>query len=135
MARDLVSARLRLPQVRVLGSSRTRPSGLAVRVASAVQRPACPQYEAPSRRTPDRRDSKMRDFEVSGRPVALIWERRRWCASRAAVGSARTTRCSWAASPCGWRTVWATDAKATTINTTAKRHGPSWRLVNSLLVA
>ena len=70
MARDAVSVRLWLPQIRVLGVVADVPERLWVRVASTVVRPKCPYCGTPSGRTHDRRDDKVRDLEVSGRPVA-----------------------------------------------------------------
>ncbi|WP_428122124.1 transposase family protein [Candidatus Poriferisodalis sp.] len=48
--------------------------------------PRCPDCGVPSGKVHDRRDNKIRDLEVSGRPAALVRDRRRmvWvpCGSR-----------------------------------------------------
>ncbi|WP_420621902.1 transposase [Candidatus Poriferisodalis sp.] len=77
MARDVVSVRLWLAQVRVLGVLVDLAERLAVRVVSTVLRPKCPRCATPSGRVHGRRDNKVRDLEVSGRPVTLVWQRRR----------------------------------------------------------
>ena len=48
-----------------------------VGVCSTVRRPECPRCGALCGRVHDRRDKKVRDLEVSGRPVTLVWSRRR----------------------------------------------------------
>lgn len=122
MARDVVSVRLWLPQIRVLGVVADLPERLVVRVASTVGRPKCPHCGAPSGRTHDRRDNKVRDLEVSGRPVTLVWERRRkvcepcgrrFCEDHPAFEGRLTARLA--------RRVVA-DARAMTVNAAARRH-------------
>ena len=77
MNRDVMSVRLWLPLIVVLGVVVDAPERLAVRVASSVRRPRCPDCGAPSGTVHDRRDKRVRDLEVSGRPVTLLWDRRR----------------------------------------------------------
>ena len=135
MARDVMSVRLWLPQIRVTGVVVDAPERLAVRVCSTVRRPRCPDCGAPSGRVHDRRDNKVRDLEVSGRPVTLIWERRRlvcepcgrrFCEDHPVFEGSLTARLA--------RRV-VQDARSMTVNAAARRHGLSWRLVNSLVVA
>ena len=135
MARDVMSVRLWLPQVRVAGVVVDAPERLVVRVASTVLRPKCPHCSAPSRRVHDRRDNKVRDLEVSGRPVTLIWERRRlvcepcgrrFCEAHPAFEGRLTARLA--------RRV-VQDAQAMTVNAAARRHRLGWKLVNALVVA
>ena len=135
MASDVMSVRLWLPRIKVEGVVVDAPEELVVRVCSTVRRPGCPDCGVPSGKVHDRRDNKIRDLEVSGRPVTLIWERRRLvcepCGSRFSEGhqgfegrvTARLAR----------RLV--KDARAMTVNAAAKRHQVSWKLVNSLVVA
>ena len=135
MARDVMSVRLWLPQVRVLGVVVDAPERLSVRVRSTVLRPKCPDCGTPSRRVHDRRDRQVRDLEVSGRPVTLIWERRRmvcepcgrrFCEGHPAFEGRLTARLA--------RRVVA-DARAMTVNAAARRHRLGWDVVNSLVVA
>ena len=94
MARDVMSVRLWLPQIRVAGVVTDAPERLVVRAASTVRRPKCPHCGAPSGRTHDRRDNKVRDLEVSGRGwspagaagtgAGCCW----WRGPRSAVGTA-----------------------------------------------
>ena len=136
MKRDVMSVRLWLPRIRVLGVVVDAPERLVVRVESAVCRPCCPGCGTPSGRVHDRRDREIRDLEVSGRPVTLVFEQRRMvceaCGGRRFMEdhpafegrvTARLAR----------RLV--ADARAMTVNAAARRHGLSWRLVNALVVA
>ena len=135
MASDVMSVRLWLPRIRVLEVVVDAPEQLVVRVVSTVSLPRCPDCGTPSGRCHDRRDREIRDLEVSGRPVTLVWKRRRMVcdvcdrrfveAHRAFEGSvtARLAR----------RMV--ADARAMPVNTVARRHGVSWGLVNALVVA
>ena len=135
MASDVMSVRLWLPRIKVEGVVVDAPEELVVRVCSTVRRPGCPDCGVPSGKVHDRRDNKIRDLEVSGRPVTLVWDRRRLvCAPcgrrfvedhRAFEGSvtARLAR----------RLV--ADARAMTVNAAAKRHKVGWKLVNALVVA
>ena len=135
MASDVMSVRLWLPRIRVLVVVVDAPEQLVVRVVSTVSLPRCPDCGTPSGRCHDRRDREIRDLEVSGRPVTLVWKRRRMVcdvcdrrfveAHRAFEGSvtARLAR----------RMV--ADARAMPVNTVARRHGVSWGLVNALVVA
>lgn len=135
MARDVMSVRLWLPQIRVTGVVVDAPERLVVRVASTVLRPKCPHCGTPSRRTHDRRANKVRDLEVSGRPVTLVWERRRMvcesCVGRRfsevhpAFEGRLTARLARRA---------VADARAMTVNAAARRHRLGWDLVNSLVV-
>ena len=77
MARDVMSVRLHLPQVRVLGVVEDTPARLVVGVESTARRLRCPDCGFRCHRVHDRRDKKVRDLEVSGRPVTLVWSRRR----------------------------------------------------------
>ena len=135
MASDVMSVRLWLWRIEVEGVVVGAPEQLVVRVCSTVRRPGCPDCGVPSGKVHDRRDNKIRDLEVSGRPVTLVWDRRRlvWvrCGRRFVEGhrafegsvTARLAR----------RLV--ADARAMTVNAPAKRHKVGWRLVNALVVA
>ncbi|WP_420621784.1 ISL3 family transposase [Candidatus Poriferisodalis sp.] len=135
MASDAVSVRLWLRCIKVLEVVVDAPERLAVRVVSTVSRPRCPDCGTPSGRCHDRREREIRDLEVSGRPVLLLWGRRRMVCDvcdrrfvedhRAFEGrvTARLAR----------RLV--ADARSMPVNTAARRHGVSWGLVNALVVA
>ncbi|WP_419551896.1 transposase [Candidatus Poriferisodalis sp.] len=135
MARDVVSVRLWLAQVRVLGVLVDLPERLAVGVVSTVLGPKWPRCATPSGRVHDRRDNKVRDLEVSGRPVTLVWQRRRlvwgpcggrFCEDRPAFEGRLTARLA--------RRV-VQDARAMTVNAAARRRRLGWDLVNALVVA
>ncbi|WP_420625652.1 ISL3 family transposase [Candidatus Poriferisodalis sp.] len=136
MKRDVMSVRLWLPRVEVLGVVVDAPERLVVRVRSTVCRPCCPDCGTPSGKAHDRRDREIRDLEVSGRPVVLVFEQRRMvcevCGGRRFMEdhpafegrvTARLAR----------RLV--KDARAMTVSSAARRHGVGWKLVNALVVA
>ena len=77
MASDVMSVRLWLPRIKVLEVVADAPERLVVRVASTVRCPGCPGCGTPSGRCHDRREREIRDLEVSGRPVILVWSQRR----------------------------------------------------------
>ncbi|MDE0321935.1 MAG: ISL3 family transposase [Acidimicrobiaceae bacterium] len=135
MNRDVMSVRLWLPQVEVLGVVVDAPERLSVRVGSTVRRPRCPDCATPSGTVHDRREKRVRDLEVSGRPVTLLWDRRRLvcdgCGRRfledhpAFEGrvTARLAR----------RMV--ADAREMTVNAVARRHRVGWHTVMALVAA
>ena len=133
MACDVMSVRLHLPQLRVLGVVEDTPSVLVVSVESTVRRLRCPYCGFGCFRVHDRRDKKVRDLEVSGRPTTLVWVRRRMgcgnCGERFledhhAFEGGLTARLA--------RRLVA-DAKVMTISAAARRHGLGWHVVMALV--
>ena len=135
MNRGVMSVRLWLWRIRVLGVIVDAPEKLVVRVASTVRRPKCPDRGTPSGRTHDRRDREIRDLEVSDRPNTLVFEQRRIvcepCGSR--FGEDRPAFEGRVTARLARRLV--ADARQMTVNTAAKRHQVGWGLVNALVVA
>ena len=86
MASDVMAVRLHLPQIRVLEVLEDAPDVLRVSVESTFRRLRCAQCGFKCHRVHDRRDKKIRDLGVSGRPTTLVWSRRRMacdnCGSR-----------------------------------------------------
>ena len=122
-------------RIKVEGVVVDAPEELVVRVCSTVRRPGCPDCGVPSGKVHDRGDNKIRDLEVSGRPVTLVWDRRRLVCARCGrrfVEDHPAFEGSIAVRPAR-RLV--ADARAMTVNAAARRHGLSWRLVNALVVA
>ena len=77
---DLMSVRLHLAGVRVLGVVVDTVDRLEVRVASAREWSRCPHCGFRCTKVWDRRAKRVRDLEVSGRRTTLVWRRRRfWC--------------------------------------------------------
>ena len=77
MARDVVAVRLHLAQIRVLEVVEDTPGALVVEVGSTLVWLRCAQCGFKCRRVHDRRANRVRDLEVSGRRMALVWQRRR----------------------------------------------------------
>ena len=135
MASDVMSVRLWLPQTEVVEVIVDAPERLTVRVASSVSRPRCPDCGARCGRVHDRREKRVRDLEVSGRPVTLLWDRRRMVCDgcgrrfledhRAFEGrlTARLAR----------RLV--ADAREMTVSAVARRHRVGWHTVMALVIA
>ena len=73
-------------QIRVLEVVGDTPGALVVSVESTLLRLRCAQCGFKCRRVHDRRAKRVRDLEVSGRRMTLVWQRRRMvcgnCASR-----------------------------------------------------
>ena len=133
MACDVITVRLHLAQIRVLEVVEDTPGALVVSVESTFRRLRCAQCGFKCHRVHDRRAKKVRDLEVSGRRMTLVWQRRRMvcdnCASRfleehPAFEGALTARLS--------RRVVA-DAKVMTFSAAARRHGVHWHAVRALV--
>ena len=133
MARDVMAVRLHLAQIRVLEVVEDTPGALVVSVESTLLRLRCAQCGFKCRRVHDRRAKRVRDLEVSGRRMTLVWQRRRMvcdnCASRfleehPAFEGALTARLA--------RRVVA-DAKVMTFSAAARRHGVHWHAVRALV--
>ena len=81
MACDVMAVRLHLAQVRVLEVVEDTPGALVVSVESTFRRLRCAQCGFKCRRVHDRRAKRVRDLEVSGRRMTLVWQRRRMVCS------------------------------------------------------
>ena len=135
MASDVMAVRLHLPQVRVLEVIEDTPGALRVGVESTLLRLRCPNCGFRCHRVHDRRAKKVRDLEVSGRAVTLVWSRRRMvcdnCDSRFledhhAFEGALTARLA--------RRLVA-DCKVMTVQAAARRAGLRWHRVQDLVDA
>ena len=86
MAADVMRVRLGLRRIRVLEVLVDEPVVLRVRVESTETRPRCPHCGFKCHRVHDVREREIRDLPASGRPVTLVWMRRRMvcdnCGSR-----------------------------------------------------
>ena len=135
MACDVMSARLHLPQIRVLGMIEDTAARLVVAVESTLGRLRCPMCGFKCHRVHDRRDKKITDLEVSGRHTTLVWSRRRMrcdsCGSRfledhGAFEGSLTARLARAL---------VADAKVMTLRAAARRRGVGWHKINDLVRA
>ena len=93
MASDVMAVRLHLRQIRVLEVLEDAPDVLRVSVESTFRRLRCAQCGFKCHRVHDRRDKKIRDLGVSGRPTTLVWSasrarRRSWVGAPSAIRSA-----------------------------------------------
>ena len=77
MGSDVLSERLWLPQIRVLGVVVDDLVEPMVRACSMVGHRRCPRCGAACRRVHDRRAKKVRDPDISGRPAMQVSQRRR----------------------------------------------------------
>ena len=133
MASDVMAVRLHLPQIRVLAVVVNTPGALVVEVESTLLRLRCAQCGFKCHRVHDGRSKKVRDLEVAGRRMTLVWQQCRMvcgnCASRfleehPAFEGALTARLS--------RRVVA-DAKVMTFSGSARRHGVHWHAVRAVV--
>ncbi len=76
---DVMSVRLHLSGVRVLGVRVDSVDRLDVEVESSREWSRCPQCGFRCHKVWDRRAKRVRDLEVSGRRTTLVWRRRRFC--------------------------------------------------------
>ena len=133
MASDVMAVRLHLPQIRVVGVIEDSSTRLVVAVESTLRRLRCPDCGFRCHRVHDRRAKKVTDLEVSGRPVTLVWSRRRMlcgnCESRFLEDhpgfegglTARLARALVA------------DAKVMTLRAAARRRKVGWHKINALV--
>ena len=77
MACDVVAVRLHLPQVRMPVVLADSPGELVVEVELTVRRLRCAHRGFKCHWVHDGRANKVRDLQVSGRPVRPVWQRRR----------------------------------------------------------
>ncbi len=77
MVKDAICLRLWLPHVEVIEVLVDAPDELVAAVQSSERRPSCPRCGKRCGRVHDRRDVKVRDLDSFGRPVTLVWQRRR----------------------------------------------------------
>ena len=77
---DVMSVRLHLSGVRVLGVPVDDSARLEVEVEATRGWSRCPCCGFRCERVWDRRSKRVRDLAVSGRRTTLVWRRRRfWC--------------------------------------------------------
>ena len=133
MASDVMSVRLWLPPIKVLAVVADAPEWMAVKVASTVSRPRCPDCGTPSGRCHDCREREIRDLEISGRPVTLIWERRRMVCDVCGRRFVETHRAFEGRVTARLARRLVADARVMPISTAARRHGARWGLVNALV--
>ena len=97
MASDVMSVRLHLVRIEVLGVLVDECDELRVRVCSTVRRPRCRACGARCHRVHDRRDKMIRDLEVYGNDHAGTevehWQRHCSASSVRYCGGSCTVRC------------------------------------------
>ena len=132
---DVMSVRLWLGGVRVLGVAVDTVDRLEVEVESSRGWSRCPYCGFRCRRVWDRRVKRVRDLGVSGRRTTLVWRRRRfWCRNceerhleeHDQFQGSLTRRLS-------RRLV--EDARAMSIRAVARRHGVGWHRIMALVRA
>lgn len=133
MAPDTMQVRLHLRLVRVLAVLVDALDELVVAVASTPGWSRCPHCGYRCRRVHDVRERRVRDLPVNGRPVTLVWRRRRFacdgCGERhledhGEFEGRMTRRMA--------RAVVA-DAKVMSLRAVARRHRLSWSAVMALV--
>ena len=135
MAADVMGVRLHLRQMRVLGVLVDEVDELCVEVASTVRRARCPGCGLGGAGVHDTRRREIRDLEVSGRLVTLVWLRRRfvcgdcdrrWVEDHPEFEGRLTRR---------WARRLVTDAKVMPIRAVARRHKVGWHAVMTLVAS
>ena len=132
---DVMSVRLHLWGVRVLGVRVDSVDRLDVEVESSREWSRCPQCGFRCHKVWDRRAKRVRDLEVSGRRTTLVWRRRRFCCGNCgerhledhAEFQAGLTR------RLARRLV--KDARVMSIRAVARHHGVGWHRIMRLVRA
>ena len=132
---DVMSVRLHLWGVRVLGVGVDSVDRLDVEVESSREWSRCPQCGFRCHKVWDRRAKRVRDLEVSGRRTTLVWRRRRFCCGNCgerhledhAEFQAGLTR------RLARRLV--KDARVMSIRAVARHHGVGWHRIMRLVRA
>lgn len=133
MAPDTMAVRLHLRAIRVLAVLVDTLDELVVAVASTSRSSRCPHCGFSCRRVHDVRERRVRDLAVNGRPLTLVWRRRRFacdgCGERhledhGEIEGRMTRRMA--------RAVVA-DAKVMSLRAVARRHRLSWSAVMALV--
>ncbi len=133
MSPDTMQVRLHLRLIRVLRVVTDALDKLVVSVSSTRSWSRCPHCGFSCHRVHDVRSRRIRDLAVSGRPVTLVWQRRRFscdgCGERHLEDHGEfegrlTRRLS--------RAVVA-DARVMSIRAVARRHGLGWASVMELV--
>ncbi len=133
MAADSMTVRLHLRVIRVLAVLVDSINELVVEVRSTRSWSRCPWCGFVCRRVHDTRRRQVRDLPVSGRPVTLVWQRRRFvcdaCGERHLEDhdeiEGRLTR--------RLARQLVADAKVMSIRAVARRHRLSWPTVMGLV--
>ncbi|WP_208029265.1 transposase family protein [Rhabdothermincola sediminis] len=133
MAPDCMQVRLHLRLIRVVKVLVDTIDALVVSVVSTRSWSGCPHCGFRCREVHDTRIRKIRDLPVSGRPVTLVWQRRRFvcgnCGQRHLEChdefEGRLTR--------RLARVLVADAKVMSIRAVARRHGIAWKTIMALV--
>lgn len=133
MAADCMRVRLHLRLIRVVAVLTDTIDALVVSVASTRSWSRCPHCGFRCRDVHDTRIRKIRDLPVSGRPVTLVWSRRRFSCGNCGQRhleihdefEGRLTR--------RLARVVVADARVMSIRAVARRHGLGWATVMALV--
>ena len=87
---DVMTIRLHLRSMRVLGVVEDLPERLVVAVIAISSVVRCSACGFKTKRVHATRKVKVADLRVSGRPVTLVWHRRRFRCDRCATTTSET---------------------------------------------
>ncbi len=135
MVKDAICSRLWLPHVEVIGALVDAPDELVVAVQSSERRPLCPNCGKRCGRVHDRRDVKVRDLDSSGRPVTLVWKRRRLIYDACGLRFSEHNTAFEGRLTARLARQLVTDARDMTISAVARRYGLSWHTIMALVRA
>ena len=134
-ALDHMTVRLHLQAIRVLDVVEDLPESLVVAVVAIANVVRCSACGHKTRRVHATRKVRVADLDVSGRPLTLLWHRRRFrCKS---CRSTTTETHPFFADRMTKRLARAVvaDARDMTVAAVARRHGLSWHRVMKLVLA
>ncbi len=135
MAPDTMRVRLHLRLIRVLAVLVDTTTRLEVEVASTRSWSRCPHCGFKTRTVHDRRRRKIRDLAVSGRPMTLVWIRRRFSCSNCDERHLETHPEFEGGLTRRLARQLVADAKVMSIRSVVRRHGLDWHLIQTLVTS
>lgn len=130
---DSMRVRLHVPGVKVLEVLEDTPSVLVIAVAVIGSWVRCAACGHKTRRVHQTKATRVRDCPAFGRPVTLVWQRRRFrcgrCGTTTTEGCAQFER----GLTLRFRRVLYSEVIASTVNKVRKTHGLAWSVVMALV--
>ena len=132
---DVMSVRLHLRGVRVLGVGVDSVDRLEVEVESAREWSRCPHCGFRCVKVWDRRAKRVRDLGVSGRRTTLVWRRRRFCCGNCGERHLEDHAQFQAGLSRRFARRLVQDARVMSIRAVARHHGVGWHRIMRLVRA
>lgn len=126
---DVMPIRLHIPGFKVLGVVEDLPERLVVAVMLVRSWVRCSACGFKCRRVHQTKRVEVRDLPVSGRPMTLVWQRRRFRCDNCGTTTTESSRHVKGKLTCRFRKALVAEVVDSTVNKVRKRHLLSWLLV------